>query len=568
MLSAGSSSPVRSKTLCSSISGNELHGLGAMVPYRRPSAGPETTSTSTSAAPITTTLARSSSTRRRHRRYSNSTQWRSNTYSGTDECCGSVELLVGNGSSQENGGKLSSAPAATILSLREAMRELARPQMQLCIGGGSSAPPSSSSSTLCVAGGGNGGGDQKQRRRSSGGSDGKHSSISPPSREMALKQQKHQQQQRMCTTKILLTADDAEGATMTTRSASVCYPPGAQQLSRRCSTTTRNGRLERSNSLIAGRGSSTLAFLPELNPQQVANLRRTWKHINTKGLYDIIRRSFRKVESAHSSVAMAFRQNAAAGGGSSSAPTAQADGTKHAVTENSAGSNGKVPPLPPQTKFCGVMEHSKYFMVLLNRIIDGDGNNHQEDLERELKLIGARHVIVYKRFGVGVTEIERTGEALAEALFKLDGIRQSKEATKVWRVLIAKIIDHIVTGFTGELRSQRRRTSSALLSSAAGALAAPLFEHNDNATVKRNSVPNPLKAVRSAASNEDDDVDNDSPPLPQPPTVTSSSTTVPTTSLLSANYHNSADERQRQSVGGDCFLRAELAGVVRRLSNL
>ncbi|KAL3080149.1 hypothetical protein niasHS_013821 [Heterodera schachtii] len=566
MLSAGSSSPVRSQTLGSSISGNELHGLGAMVPYRRPSAGPETTSTSTSAAPITTTLARSSSSRRRHRRNSNSTQWRSNTYSGTDECCGSVEL-VGVGPPLEYGGKLSSAPAATILSLREAMRELARPQMQLCIGGGLSAPPSNCSSTLCVADGGQGG-DLKQRRRSSGGSDGKHSSISPPSRQMALKQQKHQQQ-RMSTTKILLTADDAGGATMTTRSASVCYPPGAQQLSRRCSTTTRSGRLERSNSLIAGRGSSTLAFLPELNPQQVANLRRTWKHINTKGLYDIIRRSFRKVESAHSSVAMAFRQNAAAGGGTSSAPTAQADGTKHAVTENSAGSNGKVPPLPPQTKFCGVMEHSKYFMVLLNRIIDGDGNNHQqEDLERELKQIGARHVIVYKRFGVGVTEIERTGEALAEALFKLDGIRQSKEATKVWRVLIAKIIDHIVTGFTGELRSQRRRTSSALLSSAASALAAPLFEHNDNATVKRNSVPNPHKSVRSVASNEDDDVDNDSPPLPEPSTLSSSSTTVPTTSLLSANYHNRADERQRQSVGGDCFLRAELAGVVRRLSNL
>lgn len=54
-------------------------------------------------------------------------------------------------------------------------------------------------------------------------------------------------------------------------------------------------------------------------------------------------------------------------------------------------------------------------------------------MERELKLIGARHVAVYERFGSGVAEIEKTGEALAESFFKLDGIRQSKETTKVWR---------------------------------------------------------------------------------------------------------------------------------------
>lgn len=47
----------------------------------------------------------------------------------------------------------------------------------------------------------------------------------------------------------------------------------------------------------------------------------------------------------------------------------------------------------------------------------------------ELKRIGARHVAVYEYCGVGVPEIERLGEILADAFFKLDGIRQSKETT-------------------------------------------------------------------------------------------------------------------------------------------
>uniref|UniRef100_A0A914HJ22 Globin family profile domain-containing protein n=1 Tax=Globodera rostochiensis TaxID=31243 RepID=A0A914HJ22_GLORO len=292
-------------------------------------------------------------------------------------------------------------------------------------------------------------------------------------------------------------------------------------------------RLERSNSLVAGRGNATLAFLPELNPQQVANLRRTWKHINTKGLYDIIRRSFRKVESANPSVALAF-------------PAAASE------TNSAAGDNGNL----PQTKYCGVMEHSKYFMVLLNRIIDGDPQ--EQDLERELKQIGARHVTVYKRFGVGVTAIERTGEALAESLFKLDGIRQSKETTKVWRVLIAKIVDHIESGFTDELRSQRRQTSTALLSSAAGALAAPLF---DNKFFKRNSVPSPhnhKSSVRSASNEERDDDNGGSP------TTTPASKAPPPPSAVPYQQQ----QQQSSSSSGSCFLRTELAGVVRRLSNM
>ncbi|KAI3421861.1 Glb-27p [Globodera pallida] len=538
MLSPSCSSPVRCPTSSSTILADsstlcQKRLLDSTAPNRRPSAGPPTpswTDSTTTTATAAASLARSS----RRRRHSCS-QWRSNTYSGTDQCRGSIEA-TGDDCHAEAGGTAATTPT-TILRLRDAMRELARPQMQLCLG----SPPSSCNSTLSVATVGVG--QKRRQRRPSGG---KPSPTSPP--HGALQQQ---------LTLLTLTAATGGGAT-TTRSASVCYLPSAQQISRRCSTTTRSGRLERSNSLVAGRGSATLAFLPELNPQQVANLRRTWKHINTKGLYDIIRRSFRKVESANPSVALAFRHN----GISSPPPTA--DGTKQlgaaaaaaaaSETNSAAGSNGNL----PQTKYCGVMEHSKYFMVLLNRIIDGDPQ--EQDLERELKQIGARHVTVYKRFGVGVTAIERTGEALAESLFKLDGIRQSKETTKVWRVLIAKIVDHIETGFTDELRSQRRQTSTALLSSAAGALAAPLF---DNKFVKRNSVPSPhnhKSSVRSASNEERDDDHGGSP------TATPSSKAPPPPS--DAPYHQQQQQQQSTSSSGSCFLSAELAGVVRRLSNL
>uniref|UniRef100_A0A914NJL1 Uncharacterized protein n=1 Tax=Meloidogyne incognita TaxID=6306 RepID=A0A914NJL1_MELIC len=69
-------------------------------------------------------------------------------------------------------------------------------------------------------------------------------------------------------------------------------------------------RLERSNSVLSSRnGNTNLNFIPELTPQQVSNLRRSWKHINTKGLYDVIRRAFSKLESSAPNVRSAFKNN-------------------------------------------------------------------------------------------------------------------------------------------------------------------------------------------------------------------------------------------------------------------
>ena len=54
-----------------------------------------------------------------------------------------------------------------------------------------------------------------------------------------------------------------------------------------------------------------------------------------------------------------------------------------------------------------------------------------KDAEKELRLVGARHVPAFDHFALGVVELEKLGEAVAESFFKLDGIRQSKETTKV-----------------------------------------------------------------------------------------------------------------------------------------
>lgn len=71
-----------------------------------------------------------------------------------------------------------------------------------------------------------------------------------------------------------------------------------------------------------------------------------------------------------------------------------------------------------------VSDHTRFFLAFLQRIIDG-----QEDMDTELKRIGAKHAFLDETCGVGVREIERLGELFVEVLLRLDGIKQSKETT-------------------------------------------------------------------------------------------------------------------------------------------
>lgn len=53
-------------------------------------------------------------------------------------------------------------------------------------------------------------------------------------------------------------------------------------------------KLERSNS-ITGSSRMGIPLVPSLQPSQVFTLRKSWKHINTKGLNSVIRRCFERV---------------------------------------------------------------------------------------------------------------------------------------------------------------------------------------------------------------------------------------------------------------------------------
>ncbi|VDM42221.1 unnamed protein product [Toxocara canis] len=99
-------------------------------------------------------------------------------------------------------------------------------------------------------------------------------------------------------------------------------------------------------------------------------------------------------------------------------------------------------------------DHTKFMLTLIDRIVDGD-----EDIVIELRRIGGCHAVLRENFGFGEEELERLGELLAESFLKLDGIRQSKETSRAWRLLIASMIDQWRVGFDSEWRMQKRRAS-------------------------------------------------------------------------------------------------------------
>ncbi|KAK0394684.1 hypothetical protein QR680_000873 [Steinernema hermaphroditum] len=173
--------------------------------------------------------------------------------------------------------------------------------------------------------------------------------------------------------------------------------------------------LQRSNSSAVGH-PKTIALAPTLTPSQVFSIRRSWKHINTKGLTNVIRGCFQKLESGNSSVSKIFR----------SRPTLQIS------TSNVQ----------------NIIEHTKFMLALLDRIVEGENG-----LDFELRKIGAAHVKLHDEYGMGTRELELFGEIMADAFSKLDGVRQSKETSKAWRILIASIIDNVRVGFDTELRT-------------------------------------------------------------------------------------------------------------------
>ncbi|CEF70841.1 Globin-like domain and Globin, structural domain-containing protein [Strongyloides ratti] len=181
-----------------------------------------------------------------------------------------------------------------------------------------------------------------------------------------------------------------------------------------------SGKLERSNSIVPPRLSISLC--PNLTTSQIMSIKKSWKHINTKGLFNVLRRCYQRCQSCCPNVAKVFS------------------------TEN----------IKKQQNIysCGVSEHTKYFISLLDRIIDNEPN-----IEHELRNVGKEHAKLYEEYKLSITDIERLGEIIADVFLKLDGIRQNKETSKSWRILIASIIDEVSVGYESELRLYRRKSA-------------------------------------------------------------------------------------------------------------
>uniref|UniRef100_A0A0N4ZHE3 Apyrase n=1 Tax=Parastrongyloides trichosuri TaxID=131310 RepID=A0A0N4ZHE3_PARTI len=181
-----------------------------------------------------------------------------------------------------------------------------------------------------------------------------------------------------------------------------------------------SGKLERSNSIVPTRLSISLC--PNMTTSQIMSIKKSWKHINTKGLFNVLRRCYQRCQCCCPTVALAF----------------SAERVKKQKNLLS----------------CGVSEHTKYFISLLDRIIDNEPN-----IEQELRNVGKKHVKLYEEYKLGTADIERLGEIIADVFLKLDGIRQNKETSKSWRILIASIIDEVRVGYENELRLYRRKSA-------------------------------------------------------------------------------------------------------------
>lgn len=177
---------------------------------------------------------------------------------------------------------------------------------------------------------------------------------------------------------------------------------------------------ERSGSISSAR--AIIPICPSLMPSQVAVLRKSWRHINTKGLITVLSRCFQRLESSCPVASACF----------SSSPQSLST---------------------TQSQVRTVADHARCLLSILDKIIDAE-----QDLE-EVREMGARHFALKQEFGLSTAELDRFQEIFVEVILKQDGVRQSKEASRAWRVLICAVVDLFRDGFETQLRQFRRKHS-------------------------------------------------------------------------------------------------------------
>ncbi|CAI5440650.1 unnamed protein product [Caenorhabditis angaria] len=188
------------------------------------------------------------------------------------------------------------------------------------------------------------------------------------------------------------------------------------------STTTSGGASRDRAGSISLSPRSTIPVCQQLTPSQVSTVRRSWRHINTKGLIVVLTRCFSRLESTCPIVSQCFQS------------------ATYSLSTN-----------PNQVRT--VADHAKYLLQLLDKIIEGDVDT---ELLRE---IGANHVNLKLETGFSSQEWDRFQEIMVEVILKQDGVKQSKETSRAWRLLICSIVELMRDGFDAQLRQCRRKHS-------------------------------------------------------------------------------------------------------------
>lgn len=232
------------------------------------------------------------------------------------------------------------------------------------------------------------------------------------------------------------------------------------------SRSTHEGRVHRASSVVAA--SSSLCAIDNMSLSQASAIRKSWKHINTKGLAQVVSRCFHKAESRCPAIAAAFSNTTFLS-------------TSPATTRS-------------------VAEHTKFLLALLDDLIEGDAatgersNASDPDVMQQLRDCGAKHALLRDSCNLRPEAWEVLGEVLVESIVKLDGVKQNKEATRGWRLLIATVTDRLRCGFEQEVRLQRRRASlnesaQAEASASAAYAGRPRSHSGEEGYLRRGAAP-------------------------------------------------------------------------------
>ncbi|CAI5443562.1 unnamed protein product [Caenorhabditis angaria] len=101
-------------------------------------------------------------------------------------------------------------------------------------------------------------------------------------------------------------------------------------------------------------------------------------------------------------------------------------------------------------------------LKLLTRFFDEilTSFDDEEECMRKIRQIGSAHAVLNRSCSFTSDIWEKLGEIAMERVCTHESVQKTREASRAWRTFIAIIIDEIRGGFEGELRQQRKSSST------------------------------------------------------------------------------------------------------------